>query len=165
MPYADGSRGPRRWPIDDAAFAQPSGSPSIDRRSTWRTESNIIRAIALPPVNRVDVCRRLVQFGDTDGTGDAVRLQHPLGVLPATGGCSSPIPTTIESKCSIRRTAASPAGRGWRSRHRRPRRARGSMSPWHFRNHPASVADTNNHAIRRVGLADRHVSTLPILGV
>jgi DNA-binding beta-propeller fold protein YncE len=51
-------------------------------------ESNIIRAIELPPVNTVRtlVGGDLFEFGDVDASGDAVRLQHPLGVAAFPDG-------------------------------------------------------------------------------
>ena len=50
-------------------------------------ESNIIRAIDLPPANRVRTLAGgdLFEFGDVDGKGDAVRLQHPLGLAMHDG--------------------------------------------------------------------------------
>ena len=50
-------------------------------------ESNIIRAIDLPPTNEVRtlVGGDLFEFGDVDGKGDNVRLQHPLGVAVHDG--------------------------------------------------------------------------------
>ena len=46
------------------------------------SESNIIRAVALPPKNAVRTIAGgdLFEFGDRDGRGDAARFQHPLGV-------------------------------------------------------------------------------------
>jgi len=70
-------------PLLEAAFAQPSGIASDGRRLYIAdSESNIIRAINTAS-GRVEtlVGGDLFKFGDTDGTGDDVRLQHPLGVL------------------------------------------------------------------------------------
>ena len=74
--------------IDEAAFAQPSGL-AVDGDTLYvaDAESNVIRAIALPPANQVrTLCGGdLFEFGDRDGIGDAVRLQHPLGVAVHDG--------------------------------------------------------------------------------
>src|SRR5678809_1747613 len=46
------------------------------------SESNIIRAIDLSLNNvKTLVGGDLFEFGDVDGSGDDVRLQHPLGLL------------------------------------------------------------------------------------
>src|SRR5687767_6146410 len=67
----------------EAAFAQPSGIASDGKRLYIAdSESNIIRAIDVAN-GQVEtlVGGDLFEFGDKDGTGDDVRLQHPLGVL------------------------------------------------------------------------------------
>ena len=83
-PYAGSGREARAdGPIEEAAFAQPSGlAVKGSVMFVADAESNIIRAIDLPPVNRVRTLAGgdLFEFGDKDGTGDRVRLQHPLGV-------------------------------------------------------------------------------------
>ena len=70
--------------IEEAAFAQPSGLAVSTATCMYvaDAESNIIRAIDLPPANRVRTLAGgdLFEFGDVDGKGDAVRLQHPLGL-------------------------------------------------------------------------------------
>ena len=50
-------------------------------------ESNTIRAVQLPPANTVTTIAGgdLFEFGDQDGRGDAVRLQHPLGLAARDG--------------------------------------------------------------------------------
>ena len=70
-------------PLLEAGFAQPSGIASDGKRLyVADSESNIIRAIDIAS-GEVEtlVGGDLFEFGDTDGTGDDVRLQHPLGVL------------------------------------------------------------------------------------
>jgi DNA-binding beta-propeller fold protein YncE len=68
-----------RW---DAAFAQPSGITSDDRYLyVADSETSAIRAID----RRSDQVETVVglglfDFGDRDGVGEEVRLQHPLGV-------------------------------------------------------------------------------------
>ncbi len=73
--------------IKKAAFAQPSGIVS-DGKKLWvaDSESNIIREIDFEK-ETVDtlVGGDLFSFGDIDGRGDRVRLQHPLGVALYAG--------------------------------------------------------------------------------
>jgi hypothetical protein len=70
-------------PLDQAALAQPSGV-TTDGQSIFFADSEVssIRAATLPPGNVVStiVGQGLFDFGDIDGVGDTVRLQHPLGV-------------------------------------------------------------------------------------
>ena len=71
LPYAGSGREARiDGGVDDAAFAQPSGL-ALDDATLFvaDSESNIIRAIALPPENRVRTIAGgdLFEFGDRDG--------------------------------------------------------------------------------------------------
>ena len=77
-----GAEARRDGPRLEAAFAQPSGLAS-DGKSLFvaDSESSTIRAInfasgAVKTLAGGD----LFDFGDKDGRGDAVRLQHPLGL-------------------------------------------------------------------------------------
>jgi thiol-disulfide isomerase/thioredoxin len=89
LPYAGSGREARiDGPVDDAAFAQPSGLALSDGvLYVADSESNIIRAIDLPPVNRVRTMAGgdLFEWGDRDGRGDAARFQHPLGITARDG--------------------------------------------------------------------------------
>ncbi|HVG38498.1 MAG TPA: thioredoxin-like domain-containing protein, partial [Pyrinomonadaceae bacterium] len=70
-------------PRGEAGFAQPSGLAS-DERALYvaDSESNIIRRIDLTSGEvRTLAGGDLFDFGDIDGLGDKVRLQHPLGVV------------------------------------------------------------------------------------
>ena len=77
--------------LEGSALAQPSG---ISSDGEWLyvadSEGSAIRAIPVDPNAAVKTIvgthdlpsgRSLFEFGDTDGKGDAVRLQHPLGVI------------------------------------------------------------------------------------
>lgn len=80
----------RADPIGSASFAQPSGLSSDGR---WLyvadSEGSSIRAVPLDPRGEVRTvvgtahlpAARLFTFGDVDGRGRRVRLQHPLGVV------------------------------------------------------------------------------------
>jgi thiol-disulfide isomerase/thioredoxin len=67
----------------EACFAQPSGL-ATDGKNLYVADSEVsaIRAITLKgePRVRTIVGKGLFKFGDMDGKGDQVRLQHPLGV-------------------------------------------------------------------------------------
>jgi NHL repeat len=74
--------------VDPAAFAQPSGLALVERTLyVAEAESNIVRSVALPPVNEVTTLAAgdLFEFGDVDDTGDRARFQHPLGVAVSDG--------------------------------------------------------------------------------
>ena len=69
-------------PLLEAGFAQPSGITTDGQNLyTADSEANIIRAIDLSKGTvRTVVGGDLFDFGDEDGHGDDVRLQHPLGI-------------------------------------------------------------------------------------
>ena len=76
---------------DRAAFAQPSGLAVMDN-SLYVADSEISSIRALDGLGTSEetvrtVCGsgELFGFGDVDGTGDAVRLQHPLGIAAGDG--------------------------------------------------------------------------------
>ena len=67
----------------ESGFAQPSGI-ATDGKNLYvaDSESNIIRAIDIAGGTvQTLVGGDLFEFGDVDGSGDDVRLQHPLGVI------------------------------------------------------------------------------------
>lgn len=69
--------------LSGSAFAQPMGL-ATDGRQLYvaDAESSAIRAVDLPPGNRVRtlVGTGLFDFGDRDGIGDTARLQHDQGL-------------------------------------------------------------------------------------
>ena len=72
-------------PLLAAALAQPSGLSSNDEDLfVADSEVSSIRAVALDPRGghvKTVVGKGLFDFGDQDGTGKDVRLQHPIGVV------------------------------------------------------------------------------------
>ncbi len=88
--YAGSGREARMdGPLKSAAFAQPSGLAS-DGKKLWIADSEIsaIRQVDLPNMGgevRTLAGGDLFEFGDRDGRGDSVRLQHPLGVAWQNG--------------------------------------------------------------------------------
>lgn len=168
--------------VDDAAFAQPSGISIASGGAAAGqageageigavmyvadAESNIIRAIDLPPNNIVRTLAGgdLFDFGDIDGTGDTVRLQHPLGVQ--AHGDLVYIADTYNHRLKVLdpRSGAVRAFAG----DGRPGHEDGPAAKARFYE-PAGltvagdslfVADTNNHAIRRVDIKTGTVTTL-----
>ncbi len=159
-PYAgSGREGRRDGPLPDAWLAQPSGL-AAGAGSLWVADSEV------SAVRRIDVERGVVEtmvgldlfeFGDVDGTGDEVRLQHPLGVAWADaleGGCVL-IADSYNSKLKVldpqRRAVATLAGAA------------------HEFNEPggvavlggnAYVADTNHHRVAVVDLLSHRTETL-----
>jgi thiol-disulfide isomerase/thioredoxin/outer membrane protein assembly factor BamB len=171
-PYAGSGREARAdGVLDAAAFAQPSGVV-IEGSVMYvaDAESNIIRAIDLPPTNTVRTLAGgdLFDFGDVDGTGDAVRLQHPLGVAVHDGRVLVADTYNHRLKALDPRTGAvrALAGDG------RPGHEDGPALQARF-SEPGGltaagwqlfVADTNNHAVRRVDLRTGAVTTLRLVG-
>ncbi len=153
----------------EAGFAQPSGITS-DGKNLYiaDSESNIIRRID-PTIGQVDtlVGGDLFEFGDVDGTGDHVRLQHPLGVY--SGGDKILIADTYNHKIKEldpkTRSVKTFLGKG------KPGQSDGA-SPSFYEpgglseaNGKLYVADTNNHAVRLVDLKTKQTSTLNIKGL
>src|SRR5207248_2392685 len=85
---------PKPYLEDFASFAQPSGL-ATDGKSLFvaDSEGSSIRSVPLDPKKRVTTIvgtanlasARLFTFGDVDGKGKAVRLQHCLGVAYNAG--------------------------------------------------------------------------------
>ncbi|MEP6904171.1 MAG: thioredoxin-like domain-containing protein [Actinomycetota bacterium] len=169
-PYA-GTRAEARYDgaNDKAAFAQPSGIAS-DGKNLFvaDAESNIIRKIDLQKETvETLVGGDLFQFGDTDGAGDDVRLQHPLGVTLYDGKIL--IADTYNHKIKIldaaERTVKTFLGTG------KAGQADGANAMFYepgglsVADGKLFIADTNNQAIRVVDLKTKIVSTLNIEGL
>lgn len=155
----------------DAAFAQPSGLAS-DGKSLYvaDSESNIIRAVDLAGEDgevRTLVGGDLFQFGDEDGTGDDARLQHPLGVVVTNGAVY--VADTYNHKIKrldpATQTITSFAGTG------KPGQQDGARASFYepggisAANNFLYIADTNNHAIRRIDLRTKQTTTLALKGL
>lgn len=152
---------------EEAGFAQPSGITS-DGKNLYvaDSESNIIRAIDLASGQvRTLVGGDLFDFGDTDGVGDDVRLQHPLGIVVAANN-SLLIADTYNHKIKRlnprARTVETYAGTG------RPGQTDGSSPSFYepggltIAGDKLFIADTNNHAVRVLDLKRKRASTLMI---
>lgn len=170
-PYAGSSQEDRiDGPLMEAALAQPSGITS-DGTNLYIADSEIssIRSVSLNPHGRVStiVGLALFEFGDVDGIGDQVRLQHPLGVTHHNGVLyvADTYNHKIKAVGPMLRTATTMFGSGQPG-------FRDGNAPQFYEPSDVSVADgklyiadTNNHAIRVADLHTKEVSTLPITGL
>ena len=169
IPYAGNGRETLKdAPLASSSFAQPSGL-TTDGKNLYVADSEIsaIRSLPLDGKGNVKtiVGLGLFDFGDIDGVGDEVRIQHALGVAWHDGliyiadTYNSKIktldPTTRECKNYLSSTKD-----GWMG---------GPMF-----NEPGGInisggiiyiADTNSHRIQVVDLKTKAVSTLKITGV
>src|SRR4051812_47244387 len=166
-----------------ATFAQPSGLAS-DGKTLYvaDAESNIIRALGVGtgpspkgtavPISFGDEVKTLAggdlfDFGDRDGEGDDVRLQHPLGL--ALEGDRLFIADTYNHKIKTldprTRKVSTFAGTG------KPGQSDGERASFYepgglsIARGKLYVADTNNHAVRVVALSTKRTTTLAIRGL
>jgi DNA-binding beta-propeller fold protein YncE len=156
-------------PLLESGFAQPSGL-ATDGKTLYvaDSESNIIRAIDISG-GKVEtlVGGDLFEFGDVDGSGDDVRLQHPLGLL--SYGDKVLIADTYNHKIKQldpkQETVKTLFGTG------KPGQADGASPSFYepaglaLANDKLYVADTNNHAVRVIDLKTKQTSTLRITGL
>ncbi|MCR4320647.1 MAG: thioredoxin-like domain-containing protein [Candidatus Brocadiaceae bacterium] len=155
--------------LDKSALAQPSGITASGSRLYFAdSEVSAIRYVDMKE-NRVKtiVGQDLFVFGDVDGKGKEVRLQHPLGVANYNNliyvadtynhkiKIVNPVDTT-----SITFSGDGQPGfiDGKEPRFYEP----GGLS---FDNDKLYVADTNNHAIRVIDTKTKEVRTLQIKGL
>ncbi|HLG13373.1 MAG TPA: thioredoxin-like domain-containing protein [Blastocatellia bacterium] len=170
-PYAGSGREARiDGPLDEAALAQPSGI-TTDGKKLYFADSEVssIRAADLDPKGQVEtiVGLDLFEFGDRDGKGDEVRLQHPLGVTYHDGAVYvadtynnkvKRVSPRDRSSVTFAGTGESGLVDGQRARFDEP----GGVS---VAGAKLYVADTNNHVIRVVDLKTKRVETLQIKGL
>ena len=153
----------------ESGFAQPSGM-ATDGKTLYvaDSESNIIRAIDIGGgMVKTVVGGDLFEFGDVDGSGDDVRLQHPLGLI--SFGDKLLIADTYNHKIKQldpkRKTVTTLFGTG------KPGQVDGTSASFYepgglaLANEKLYIADTNNHAIRVVDLKTKATSTLRINGL
>lgn len=170
-PYAGSSREARiDGPLMEAALAQPSGITS-DGTNLYVADSEVsaIRAVSLNPRGNVStvVGLDLFEFGDVDGQGDMVRLQHPLAVVHHNNVLY--VADTYNHKIKVvgpvLHTATTFLGTG------KPGLRDGEVAQFYepgglsIADGVLFIADTNNHAIRVANLSTKEVSTLQITGL
>ncbi|MBX6311690.1 MAG: redoxin domain-containing protein [Isosphaeraceae bacterium] len=156
--------------LSDAEFAQPSGLATDGKHLfVADSETSSVRSITLsgkaPYVDTI-VGQGLFAFGDIDGQGPQVRLQHCLGL--AYGDGKLYIADTYNNKIKVcdpkARTVRTLVGDGRAGQSDDPPRfyQPGGLS---LAGEVLYVADTNNDAIRTIDLKTRRVATLPLAGV
>jgi DNA-binding beta-propeller fold protein YncE len=168
-PYAgDGREDIKDGALNEAQFAQPSGLATDGK---WLyvadCETSAVRAVPLDPTDEVKtiVGEGLFEFGDADGVGEKVRLQHALGVAYHKDG-KLYVADTYNGKVKV----IDPAKRACVTLElKRPEGEKGPVL-----NEPGGVslageklyvADTNSHRIRVIDLKTRAIATLRLEGV
>ncbi len=168
-PYAGAGMERRRdGSLSRCCFAQPSGL-TTDGTTLYVADSEVSSVRAVPLDGKGDVKTivgdDLFVFGDEDGVGEQVRLQHALGVAWADGKLY--VADTYNSKIKVidpdKRTSTTFLGgepEGWLGTpvFSEP----GGISAAGGKLY---VADTNAHRIRVVDLKTKAVSTLTLQGV
>lgn len=157
-----------------ASLAQPTGIVADGERLYFTcSEAQAVRSVSTGGENNVStfVGTGLFDFGDKDGRGDAVRLQHPFGLAFHEGRLL--VADTYNSKIKrldpATREAASWLGNGERGLVDGPGADARFNEPegLSVAGNRLYIADTNNHAIRVVDLTDPagNVSTLELRGL
>lgn len=155
--------------IAESAFAQPSGIVSNGKK-LWiaDSESNIIREIDLETETvKTLVGGDLWEFGDKDGNGDDVRLQHPLGVTLYNGKIliADTYNHKIKELDAEKQSVKTFLGNGKTGQMDGAKPQFYEPAGLSIANDKLYIADTNNHAIRIVDLKNKQVSTLKIEGL
>jgi len=155
--------------LRSAALAQPSGL-AVGGEWLYVADSEVsaIRAVDLDPAGEVRtiVGEGLFEFGDADGVGEEVRLQHPLGIAHHDGllYIADSYNNRIKVLDPATRRAVALVGSGERgfddgdaagARLNEP-------SGLDWGNGLLYIADTNNHAVRVFDPSFGTLSTLPI---
>jgi thiol-disulfide isomerase/thioredoxin len=151
-----------------SCFAQPSGL-ATDGKTLWVADSEVsaVRAVSLGDEGEVKtlVGKGLFKFGDVDGEGDMVRLQHALGLAFHDGKLY--VADTYNSKIKlldpVKRACETflggePTGKSATPLFSEP----GGIS---YADGKLYVADTNAHRIRVVDVKTKTVSTLRLQDV
>jgi hypothetical protein len=157
-------------PHADAALAQPSGL-TTDGQKLYFADSEVsaVRSADLDPNGYVDtiVGQGLFDYGDKDGKGDEVRLQHPLGVVYHEGllYVADTYNNKIKRISPKDRTSQTFLGTGKEGLDDGERATFDEPGGISVAMGKLYIADTNNHAIRVADLKTRRVETLQIKGL
>lgn len=163
-PYAgNGREDIADGPLFASRFAQPSGLTG-DGKTLWVADSEVsaVRAVPLGGEGEVHtlVGNGLFSFGDVDGEGNAVRLQHALGLAYHDGKLY--VADTYNSKIKlldpVKRTCTTFLGSKDRPLFSEP----GGIS---YADGKLYVADTNAHRICVVDVKAKSITTLKLHGV
>lgn len=169
-----GSEGLRDGPARTASLAQTSGLTSDGRYLYFAdSETSSVRRTPLDGKGdvRTLVGQGLFEFGDVDGMGNEVRLQHPLGLAYSRADSVLYVADAYNNKVKTlgpeNRTARTLLGSGARGL----RDGRGTEAELYepgglsVAGRKLYIADTNNHAIRVADLDTLEVRTLEIRGM
>ena len=158
-------------PLQRSELAQPSGIVSDGETLYFAdSETSSIRSAAVSPMGSVNtlVGEGLFTFGDVDGIGDDVRLQHPIGLDLYDGSLwiTDSYNNKIKSLDPASRLCRAVFGSGDVGSDDGPASQAAFYEPGGLSAHDGRiyVADTNNHAIRVADLNSKQVSTLQIRG-
>ena len=154
--------------LAESALAQPSGL-ATDGKQIYVADSEIsaIRAVPLPDVKgdvTTIVGEGLFEFGDKDGIGDKVRLQHALGVAYLDGKLY--VADTYNSKIKLidpaKRSCETYLGDppGWLKAKMFDEPSGVTISGGKM-----YIADTNNHRIQVVDMKTKQATTVQLEGV
>ena len=161
-PYAgNGNEDLRDGPLSASSFAQPSGL-GTDGFNLYVADSEISAIRVLPLEGgfvQTIVGEGLFEFGDKNGTGREVRLQHALGVIFHKGKLY--VADTYNSKIKL----IDPKERSCTTFLGDDTGTFDEPGGLSIAGNKIYVADTNAHRIRVVDLETRAVSTLDIQGV
>ena len=153
-PYAGtGGESIKDGPLGSALLAQPSGITSHqDRLYFVDSETSSVRFAAGGEIGTV-VGTGLFDFGDVDGEGDAVRLQHPIGIAGGKAGLFivDSYNHKIKAVHPARRAVTTMAGDGVSGHVDGPVETARFSEPSGLSVGTGKiwVADTNNHAVAR----------------
>ncbi|CAL4922337.1 unnamed protein product [Urochloa decumbens] len=167
----------------NTSFAQPSGislAPELQELFVADSESSSIRAVNLKTGGSRLLAggdpafpENLFRFGDYDGTGRDVLLQHPLGVVYASDNqvyVADSYNHKIKRLDPVTRKVTTVAGTGRAGYKDGPGLSAQLSEPAglvEVGNGRLLVADTNNNAIRYITLSEKgaEVKTLDLIGV
>ncbi len=156
--------------LHEAAFAQPSGITTDGKHLFIAdSETSAVRQVDLPPGKQVStlVGLGLFDFGDRDGTGADVRLQHPLGVAWHDGRVYltdtynnkiKAIDPLTRQTTTIAGTGEPGHGDGLKAQFDEP----GGLA---FVGNDLYIADTNNHLLRSLDLPTGQVKSPTVQGL
>ena len=159
-------------PHESAELAQPSGTTTDGSKLYFTdSETSAIRSADLDSGGRVAtiVGLHLFEFGDIDGVGDDVRLQHPIGIEMHDGVLliADTYNNKIKKVFPVTRGATSYLGSGVPGSDDGPGASATFYEPAGLSAAAGKlyIADTNNHAIRIADLESGDVSTLELRGL
>jgi DNA-binding beta-propeller fold protein YncE len=154
--------------LKSAALAQTSGI-TTDGTKLYFADSEVsaIRSAGLGTDGKIKtiVGQGLFEFGDVDGKGSKVRLQHPLGIVYNPADKLLYVADTYNSKIKVinpvSQESTSYSGTGVAGDHDGTSEAQfNEPSGLTILNGKIYITDTNNHLIRVIDMASREVKTL-----